>query len=253
MKVVLLQFNISWADPAGNRSRVEKLLDGVADADLIVLPEMFSTGFATEPDGIAEESPSESLEWMKAKAAELDAAICGSIALHEDCKYYNRFYFVAPDGEYASYDKHHLFTYGGEHLRFTRGEHRCTVEWCGVRFLMLVCYDLRFPVWARNCGDYDAILCIASWPKPRRGAWDCLVRARAIENQCYVAAVNRVGLDPTCEYSGGTAFINPYGEVVAKLDDYEEGVVEAELDMEALEEFREKFPVLMDADQFELR
>lgn len=253
MKVVLLQFNISWADPAANRSRVDKLLSGVSDADLIVLPEMFSTGFATEPEGVAEEAPSGTLEWMKAKAAETDSAICGSIALHEDGKYYNRFYFVAPDGEYVSYDKHHLFTYGGEHLRFTSGGSRCVVEWCGVRFLMLVCYDLRFPVWIRNRGDYDAILCVASWPKPRRGAWDILVRARAIENQCYVAAVNRVGLDPTCEYSGGTAFINPYGEVAAALDDYEEGVVEAELDMEALEEFRDKFPVLLDADQFEIK
>lgn len=253
MKVVLLQFNISWADPAANRARVDELLSGVSDADLIVLPEMFSTGFATEPQGIAEESPSPTLGWMKERAAALDSAICGSIALHEDGKYYNRFYFVTPDGECVSYDKHHLFTYSGEHLRFTKGDRRCVLEWCGVRFLLLVCYDLRFPVWIRNREDYDAILCVASWPKPRRAAWDCLVRARAIENQCYVAAVNRVGLDPSCEYSGGTAFINPYGDVIASLADYEEGVVEAELDMESLEEFREKFPVLSDADQYEIK
>jgi len=253
MKAVLIQQNISWADPEGNRRHLDELLSKVEDADLVVLPEMFSTGFATEPSGIAEPAPSATLEWMKAKAQEMDSVIAGSVATVEDGKFFNRFHFVTPDGEVASYDKHHLFTYGGEHNSFSAGNDRCIVEWCGVRFLLIVCYDLRFPVWIRNRGEYDAILCVASWPEPRRSAWDTLVKARAIENQCYMLAVNRCGTDPKCVYSGGTAFVDPYGNIQASAPDYEEAVIEAELDMEALEEFREKFPVLHDADGFELK
>jgi len=252
MKTVLVQQNISWADPEGNRKHIDELLSGVEDADLVVLPEMFSTGFATDPAGIAENSPSGTLEWMKSKAADLDAAIAGSVATCEDGKYFNRFHFVMPDGETVSYDKHHLFTYGGEHLTFTPGTDRCIVEWCGVRFLLIVCYDLRFPVWIRNRSDYDAIICVASWPETRRDAWDTLVRARAIENQCYFLAVNRCGTDPKCVYSGGTAFVDPCGRVLASAPDYEEAVIEGELDMEELEEFRAKFPVLTDSDNFTL-
>lgn len=253
MKIVQIQLNVSWADPEANIRRIESLLGRVEDADLVILPEMFTTGFVTTPDGLAEESPCRALEWMKEYAARADSAVCGSVALHEDGSYYNRLYFVSPDGNYAYYDKHHLFTYSGEHRTFTAGKERCIVEWCGIRFMLAVCYDLRFPVWLRNCGDYDAIICVASWPKPRRKAWDTLVRARAIENQCYFAAVNRVGLDPYCEYSGGTAFIDPCGETLSFVPDFEEGVSESELDMEALEEFRAKFPVLEDADVFEIR
>lgn len=253
MKIVQIQQNISWADPSGNRSHVERLLSGVEDADLVVLPEMFSTGFVTDPQGIAEVSPSDSLEWMKKIAAEKDCAIAGSVATFENGCYYNRFHFVTPDGEVSCYDKHHLFTYGGEDKTFTAGSERCVVEWCGVRFLMIVCYDLRFPVWIRNRGDYDAILCVASWPESRRKAWDTLVHARAIENQCYVVAVNRCGTDPKCVYSGGTYFIDPYGNDISAAVDYEETVIESELDMEDLEEFREKFPVLNDSDDFVIR
>jgi len=253
MKIVQIQQNISWADPAGNRAHLEQLLSGVEDADLVVLPEMFSTGFATEPQGIAEPEPSDSLAWMKKTAADLDCAIAGSIATYENGRYYNRFHFVTPDGESVSYDKHHLFTYSGEDKTFSAGDERCIVDWCGVRFLLIVCYDLRFPVWIRNRGDYDAIICVASWPETRRKAWDTLVRARAIENQCYVAAVNRCGTDPKCVYSGGTCFIDPYGNEISSASDYEEAVLESELDMEALEEFREKFPVLNDSDDFEIR
>ena len=252
MKTVLLQTNISWADPKGNRDHLDKLLSGIEDADLIVLPEMFSTGFATEPQGIAEPAPCETLEWMKSCADRMESAIAGSVAVMEDGKYFNRFYFVVPGGDYVSYDKRHLFTYGGEHLSFTAGVNRVVVEWCGVRFLLAVCYDLRFPVWLRNCGDYDAIICVANWPEARRDAWDTLVRARAIENQCYMLAVNRCGTDPKCVYSGGTAFIDPCGKIVASVPDYEEGAAESELDMEELEEFRAKFPVLADAEKFQV-
>ena len=248
MKVTIIQRNIEWANPALNVERANEAIDRNVGADLYVLPEMFSTGFCTQPEGIAEPSNSDTLRWMQRKAAETNAAIAGSVAIEEQGKYYNRFYFVKPDGSVAHYDKKHLFTYGGEHLRFTAGEERVIVEWRGVRILLEVCYDLRFPIWARNRGDYDMILYVASWPTPRVAAWSALLVARAIENQCYVAGVNRVGTDPACEYCGGSVIIDPYGKVIATCADNTECEATAEIDMQALEAFREKFPVLKDAD-----
>jgi predicted amidohydrolase len=185
---------------------------------------------------------------MKEKAASTGAAIAGSVAVTDGKSYYNRFYFVKPDGSVAHYDKKHLFTYGGEHHRFTAGEERVVVEHCGVRILLEICYDLRFPVWARNRGDYDMILYVASWPTPRVPAWSALLLARAIENQCYVAGVNRVGTDPSCEYCGGTVVIDPYGKTIAECPMGEESEASAVVDMDALEAFRQKFPVLEDRD-----
>ena len=248
MKVTILQRNIEWANPVLNVQRAEEAIDRNTGADLYVLPEMFSTGFCTQPEGIAESCDSDTLKWMKRKAAEIDAAIAGSVAVEQEGKYYNRLYFVKPDGSVTYYDKKHLFTYGGEHLRFTAGEERVVVEWRGVRILLEVCYDLRFPIWARNRGDYDMILYVASWPTPRVAAWSSLLVARAIENQCYVAGVNRVGTDPACEYCGGSVIIDPYGRTIASCADNTECEATAEVDMVALEAFREKFPVLKDAD-----
>jgi len=248
MKITILQRDIEWANPRCNVERADEAIDRNPGADLYVLPEMFSTGFCTEPEGIAESTDSDTLAWMKAKAAQTDAAIAGSVAVSDGEHYYNRFYFVKPSGEVAWYDKHHLFTYGGEHLRFTAGSERVVVEWRGVRILLEVCYDLRFPVWARNRGDYDMILYVASWPTPRVAAWSALLVARAIENQCYVAGVNRVGSDPACEYCGGSVIIDPYGKTLAACADNIECEASAEVDMEALGAFRQKFPVLNDAD-----
>ena len=248
MRVTILQRDIEWANPTMNVQRAEAAIGRNAGADLYVLPEMFSTGFCTQPEGIAESSESDTLKWMQRKAAEINAAIAGSVAVEAQGKFYNRFYFVKPDGSVTHYDKKHLFTYGGEHLRFTAGEERVVVEWRGVRILLEVCYDLRFPIWARNRGDYDMILYVASWPTPRVAAWSALLVARAIENLCYVAGVNRVGTDPACEYCGGSVIIDPYGKVIAACADNEECEVSAEVDMEVLEAFREKFPVLKDAD-----
>ena len=285
MKIVLFQRDIVWADPEANRALLRSALAGAPDADLYVLPEMFSTGFVTSPEGVAEESPSATLALMKELVATRNAALAGSIALHDTApvgadasasasagagaasagRFVNRFYFVKPDGGVEYYDKKHLFTYSGEHLRYSPGDRRVVVSWRGVRFLLEVCYDLRFPVWSRNrlvpCDpaapsgqlrpEYDAILYVASWPTPRRAAWDTLLRARAIENQCYVCGVNRVGKDPSCEYSGGTAFIDPYGKVAAACPDGEDSYIACEIDMDALEAFRAKFPVLFDADDLQ--
>lgn len=255
MKVNLIQTDIIWASPQANRMHAQDILRSLPKADLYILPEMFSTGFATQPEGIAEDmvdGTCSSLDWMKVMAQELDAAVAGSIAVREeDGRYYNRFCFVRPDGECTFYDKHHLFTYGGEHHRYTAGHDRVIAEFRGVRFLLQICYDLRFPVFSRNNAEepYDAIIYVASWPTPRVEAWLALQKARAIENQCYVFSVNRVGTDPSCHYSGGTLVTDPYGSTIAQCPMAEEGSVSVEIDMEALAVFREKFPVLRDADK----
>jgi predicted amidohydrolase len=262
MKICLIQPDIAWGDPQANCEHLDHLIGaGAADGtDLYVLPEMFTTGFATLPDATVEHEPSAGLRWMQAKAAELHAAIAGSIALeipgqagNDGATCVNRFYFVRPDGSYEQYDKRHLFGYGGEGERFRAGNERVIVKYLGVRFLLAVCYDLRFPVWLRSRDDYDVMLLVASWPDVRRFAWDTLARARAIENACYVAAVNRVGTDPACTYNGGTAWIGPYGETLAEAADGRESVVSGEIDLARIATYHTKFPVLSDADSFELK
>ena len=259
--------DIAWGDPEANLRHLDEILAATEKSDLYVLPEMFTTGFATLPDARVEKEPCAGLAWMQRKAAELDAAIAGSIALEipgqarndnniarddDKVRCANRLFFVYPDGSYTQYDKRHLFGYGGEGERFQAGEQRVTVMWRGVRFLLAVCYDLRFPVWLRNRDDYDALLIVANWPDARRFAWDTLIRARAIEDTCYVAAANRAGKDPACDYSGGTAFIGPYGETLAQAPEWQEGVIYGEIDLEHLADYHSKFPVLEDADDFKL-
>lgn len=248
MKVSIIQHDIVWGNPAENRLRLRQRIQANPGADLYVLAEMWSTGFATEPEGIAE-CDEASLQWMRDTARQQNAAIAGSLALKRDGRFYNRLYFVKPDGSFVTYDKRHLFSYGGEDRHYEHGNERVVAEWRGVRFLLTVCYDLRFPVWMRCHKDYDAIICVANWPTVRMLAWDTLLRARAIENQCYVIGVNRVGKDPACEYCGGSAVIHPYGHAVAACERDKECSAEASVDMEGLRKFRMKFPVLEDADQ----
>lgn len=261
-RISLLQTDIVWADPAANQRIAEEMMLKAEKSDIYVLPEMFSTGFATQPQGIAEvvtvpdASPSgiptcSTLEWMKRMADKLDAAVCGSVAVcEEDSKFFNRFYFVKPGGEVSVYNKKHLFTYGGEHLRFTAGEEPLRVEWRGLIYNICICYDLRFPIWSRNTKEnpYDVQIYVASWPDSRRAPWDALLRARAIENQCFVAAVNRVGSDPSCHYNGGSCLIDAYGNTVAACEDNKAEAITVELDIARLRKFREKFPVLMDGE-----
>ena len=252
MKIAIIQTNIDWGNPAANVQKANEIIDRKEQVDLFVLPEMFSTGFCTEPKGIAEPVGCDTLQWMKKKAAEKGCAIAGSIATEDDGRFYNRFYFVHPDGIVDWYDKKHLFTYGGEDKHFTAGDRRVIVNYRGIRILLQVCYDLRFPVAARNRKDYDMILYVASWPTSRVDAWKTLLRARAIENQCYVAGVNRVGEDPNCSYCGGSAVIDPYGRTLVACEDDVACEAVTDIDMEALEAFRAKFPVLDDADFFHL-
>ena len=177
----------------------EQMILSAPGADLYILPEMWSTGFITDvmPTG---NSAAKAVAWMKDMAIRTDAAICGSLAVNDAGQCFNRQYFVEPDGNIATYDKHHLFQYGGEDKYYKTGNHRTVVSFRGTRFLLVTCYDLRFPVWERYQGDYDAIICVANWPESRQEVWHILLRARAIENQCYVIGCNRVGDDPNCHY-----------------------------------------------------
>ncbi|MBO5058077.1 MAG: amidohydrolase [Prevotella sp.] len=249
MKVTILQRDILWAKPAENQQRAKEAMLAETGSDIYVLPEMWSTGFATHPEGIAETSCS-SLHWMQKMAARLDAAVCGSIATETEGSYRNRFYFVYPDGQYKYYDKHHLFTFGGEHKQFTAGNDRVTVDFRGIRILLQVCYDLRFPTFARNSNSdrYDIAIYVASWPTVRVKAWSALLTARAIENQAFVVGVNRVGKDPGNDYCGASVILDAYGNTLAACTLNEECAATAELDMDALAAFRTKFPVLNDAD-----
>ena len=287
MKVALFQQDIVWSSPQENMQRAERALaealgrgegdssnngnrraddlsisevlafqtpskigpDGVERVDLIVLPEMFTTGFCVDPshaEGVIDDG-AETVAWMRRMAERYDAAVAGSVAVADGGRYFNRMYFVRPDGCVEHYDKRHLFAMGGEAGHYTAGHRRVVVEWRGVRILLQVCYDLRFPVFARSRGDYDMIVYAANWPTPRIAVWDTLLRARAIENQCYVAGVNRAGRDPWCDYCGRTALIDPYGRVAASCGDGE-NVVTGDIDMDRLAAFRRKFPVLEDRD-----
>ena len=251
MKVSIIQHDIVWGNPAENRLRLQQQIEAQPGADLYVLTEMWSTGFAINPEGVAERDEA-SLQWMKDMAVQQQAVIAGSLAIEQDGSFHNRLYFVKPDGEVEYYDKRHLFSYGGEDKYYSPGTERVVVEWKGVRFLLTVCYDLRFPVWMRWSDDYDAILCVANWPTVRIDSWQTLLRARAIENQCYVVGVNRVGKDPNCDYCGCSAIINPYGQTIAECEKNKEYSMEAVFDMEKLNAYRVKFPALKEKDKFEI-
>lgn len=251
MRITLLQTDIKWSKPAENIAEAEALMAKAEDADLYVLPEMWSTGFVTDAPG---EDQQEALQWMWTTAKRRHAAIAGSLAvMTEDGRSLNRQFFVKPDGDISTYDKHHLFKYGGEDRYYQTGRRRTVVEWLGVRFLLVTCYDLRFPVWMRYQEDYDAIICVANWPESRQNVWHTLLRARAIENQCYVIGCNRVGDDPNTHYIGHSAIIDSRGHAIAEDKTERATTVTAEIDTERLREFREKFRVLADRDRFELK
>lgn len=248
LRIALCQCGIEWEQPARNLARLEPLV-AAAEADVVVLPEMFATGFTLDPRGVAEGPGGSVVEAMRRWAAQYGKAVAGSVAVAEDGRFYNRMYFMKPSGECMRYDKRHLFAPGGEARNYTPGDCRTVVEYRGFRFLLLVCYDLRFPVWSRCRGDYDAILCGASWPESRQEVWRTLLRARAIENQCYAAGVNRVGDDPSAHYAGDSALIDFKGRTLAEAGD-EEQILMGVFDAGALEAFREKFPAWRDADDF---
>lgn len=253
MKVTLLQTDIQWAQSEVNIQAAERLIASNPGSDLYVLPEMWSTGFATEPAGIAhEESENTVLSWMRQTAERLHAAICGSLAIRlTDGSYRNRHYFV--DGrasKLAYYDKHHLFTYGHEDRHYSSGDSHTIVEYAGMRFLLLTCYDLRFPCWSRYATgrEYDAIIIVANWPESRQSAWQLLTRARAIENQCYLIGVNRVGDDKYSHYAGCSVVVDCNGRTLGQCHRHQEEALTVVIDLAELERCRNKFSVLNDRD-----
>lgn len=261
LRVCLVQGNIIWENPEANSAYFGALLSGLNTAtDLIVLPEMFSTGFSMQTEHCAEKHGEEmhSLNWMKSIANTYQACVCGSIAVEESGRYYNRLYWVQPDGQYFTYNKRHLFSFSHEHLHYTPGTERLIVEWKGWKICPLICYDLRFPVWSRNNlqkdhATYDLLIYVANWPSVRSGPWNILNKSRAIENLSYNLAVNRVGSDPKANnYSGDSMVISAKGEVLAELNNNEEGLITYTLSFSELQDFRAKFPALSDADGFKL-
>lgn len=250
LKISVLQQPLVWMDGEANLRFFDSLLDGLKDRDLIVLPEMFTTGFAMEAakSSLAE---SEVISWLQAKAAATHAMVAGSAAIQTAKGAVNRFFLVEPDGAVHFYDKRHLFRMAGEHEHYLAGDRREVFEWRGWRILPQVCYDLRFPVFARNQNDYDLALYVANWPAPRALHWQTLLQARAIENQAYIAGCNRVGTDGNGHgYSGDSRIFSPLGEVLAAGEPHQPAILEAELSLETLREYREKFPAWRDADSF---
>lgn len=252
LKVAGLQFDIAWERTQINLDYLSgKLKDLEAGVDVLILPEMFHCGFTMAPAKVAQVDGGEVLEWMKQTAAEYDMAIIGSVVVKTKDAFVNRLY-VVNEGGVSWYDKRHLFTMGGEHLHYQQGYSRLTVDIKGWRFCPLICYDLRFPVWSRNMGsDYDVLVYVANWPASRQAVWEALLPARAIENQSYVIGVNRVGHDDGLDYSGGSQVVDARGKVVVNNLD-EVGFFYINLSRKELSAFREKFPVLKDADNFEL-
>ena len=248
----LVQSTTRWHDPAGNREDfAAKLGDLSQPCDVVVLPEMFSTGFTMDSTLLAEPMDGDTVGWMKAQSQALGAAVCGSLIIEDD-GYFNRFIWATPDGEIQHYDKRHLFRMAHEHQFFDAGSERVTVAYKDWRICLSVCYDLRFPVWLRNQGDYDLLLCVANWPAARALAWQTLLRARAIENQSYCVGVNIVGTDGNgLSYVGDSAVYAPDGEVLVAAD-RAEGVTFATLEPSVLTSLRQAFPVGLDADRFAL-
>ena len=253
LNITILQADLHWHDAAANRRAFADAIDALTeDTDLIVLPEMFSTGFTMDAPDLAETMDGPTLSWLHEQAAQTGKAICGSLIVEETGAYYNRFVFMRPDGKYETYDKRHLFRLADEQKHYAAGADRVVFGYRGVRICPQVCYDLRFPVWSRNRGDYDLLIYVANWPDRRHHAWATLIRARAIENQCFVAAVNRTGTDGnSLPYKGGSAIINYLGEDLIDLGD-SVAAGTATIDLGAMQVFRDRFPFHMDADDFTL-
>jgi predicted amidohydrolase len=250
----LIQTSLYWEQPEKNLEMFSSYLDALSpgSADIVVLPEMFTTGFSMSTS-LASMHQQQTIDWMKKRAALLDAALLGSIMFHEGGKIYNRLFFVSPNGDYQTYDKRHLFTMAGEDEHYAPGVDRVVVHFKGWRILLQICYDLRFPVFARNKGDYDLSIYTANWPDVRISAWDTLLKARASENACYTVGVNRVGTDGTGKsYNGHSAVYNMKGECMATAPEHDFAVVHVEISLPELHEYRNKFPVINDADDFQL-
>jgi predicted amidohydrolase len=258
LRIALLQYGIAWCDPQANFALVRPLLPKRGEVDVLLLPEAFATGFATQNAREVAAKSAEAVEFLAALAAELDCAVGASVfAPHQSGKVANRFFWVEPDGRTSTADKRHLFAVAGEHQDFSRGEDAVVVTWRGWRLRLAVCFDLRFPVWLRNTLDsdgspaYDGLLVLANWPEARENAWTTLLAARAMENQCYVAGVNRIGIDGFgVDHSGASRIFGPWGDLLAAAPLHEPALVTAVWDSIHLAAVRKRFPFLADQDPF---
>ena len=251
LNITLVQSNVVWSNPSKNLEHYTTKLNKV-NTDLIVLPEMFATGFCTTPPIVAETMEGLSVLWMIDMAKKLNCAICGSLSIQENTKFYNRFIFVTPQGIKATYDKKHLFSYGKEDQIYSAGKTNSTINYKGWKIKPFICYDLRFPVWSRNTDDYDLALYVANWPAKRSFAWNQLLIARAIENMSYVVAVNRIGKDNNnIEYKGDSKVINALGETLINLKGGEH-LSQINIKKKHIKETRSKFGFLKDGDSFRL-
>jgi omega-amidase len=266
LKLGLVQTHLHWEDPEANRQHLEPKLAALAQADLIVLAEMFSTGFSMDSDSHAESMTDKTVTWLQKQSEHLGTAICGSVMIKENGQFYNRFLMFSPDIAPVQYDKRHLFRMADEHKHFTAGDKRVVFELKGVRICPQVCYDLRFPVFSRNLfknnptykmsdnkrTDYDLLLFVANWPAKRQHHWRTLLTARAIENQAFVVGLNRIGSDGNqVDYCGDSGLIHPNGEWLVDLRDQDTASI-VELNLSKLSDYRQAFPAWQDADSFTL-
>ncbi|HEX8516390.1 MAG TPA: amidohydrolase [Bacteroidia bacterium] len=255
LSITLIQSDLHWEDQARNLQMFsEKIALIPGNTDLIILPEMFTTGFSMQPEKFAEGMDGSTIAWMKKQAKENNCVLTGSFACGENGKYYNRLVWMRPDGTFSYYDKRHLFSMGDENNHYSAGDKKIIEEIMGWKICPLICYDLRFPVWSRNTDGYDLLIYVANWPERRSHPWKTLLLARAIENQCYAAGVNRIGEDANGIYhSGDSAVIDPKGEIISNIGPHKEETETILLNHTELEEFRKIFPVLNDADKFEIK
>ena len=253
MKIALIQAPLIWENPQANWKYFEERINSIEqEIDLILLPEMFTTGFTMNPKNVAETMESQTILKLKDLAKKKNTAITGSLVITEKEKYYNRLVFVFPSGEIQFYDKRHLFSLAGEEKIYTSGKEKQIIEYKGWKICPLICYDLRFPVFSRNTEDYDLLLYVANWPKPRTNAWDILLKARSVENMCYTLGVNRIGFDESGhEYVGHSQAIDFLGNTIINAEE-SEGIFIADLDKNAMLEARHKFGFLNDRDAFEI-
>jgi omega-amidase len=253
LNISTVQTDLVWESPRENLKAIGlKISDLKGKTDLVVLPEMFTTGFTMSAEQLAEPPKGPTFGWMQSQAVKLQAAITGSIIVKEDGQIFNRLLWVNPDGSSITYDKHHLFSLAGEHQFYSPGESQRLITYKGWKIFPLICYDLRFPVWSRNTSGYDVLLYVANWPSARGHHWRSLLTARAIENQAYTIGVNRVGLDANGHtYDGDSMVIDYSGRILTHMA-HSEQVATTSLDWELLHAYRQKFAFLEDRDSFSL-
>ncbi len=254
LKIAIIQSDLAWENPKKNRKGFTAKIEGIQEVDIIVLPEMFNTGFTMNAKTVAETMDGKTVAWMQKKALKTGAAIIGSLIILDDNHYFNRLLFVEPSGNITTYDKRHTFTLAGEDKVFTAGTEKVIIDYKGWKICPMVCYDLRFPVWARNVENYDVLIYVANWPKSRVQAWDTLLKARAIENISYVVGVNRVGIDEAeNEYSGNSAVYDVLGNAITCTKPHKEQIEIAVLDKHHIHYYRNKLKFLDDKDAFILK